>query len=345
MNMHKSAGLVLSALMVAVSMGVQAQGQGAVEVEAFDQYYVPDSSRDLGNHGALLGGSLGYYLTDDVALGLSYGEYHDMRGETSGKNIKGSLSALNATYNFGTPGVGLRPYLLAGVAHQSIGQDARGGRDRSTFVDIGAGLKYYFTENLFAGAGVTGMHNLDAGDSEYMAGLSVGANFGGAGKKIEEPAPAAPVACTDADNDGVCDDLDKCPGTEANVTVDADGCPAAAEAVRVELDVKFDFDKAAVKQESYSEIKTVADFMNQYPQTTTTVEGHTDSVGSDAYNQQLSQRRADAVRQVMVDQYGVAAERVSAVGEGESQPVADNATAEGRALNRRVEASVEAQAK
>jgi OOP family OmpA-OmpF porin len=85
--------------------------------------------------------------------------------------------------------------------------------------------------------------------------------------------------------------------------------------------------------------------MNQYPQTTTTVEGYTDSVGSEAYNQQLSQRRADAVRQVMVDEYGVAADRVSAVGEGESDPVASNDTAEGRALNRRVEASVEAQSK
>ena len=116
-----------------------------------------------------------------------------------------------------------------------------------------------------------------------------------------------------------------------------------AEAVRVELDVKFDFDKAQVKQESYGDIKALADFMKQYPQTSTVVEGHTDSVGSDAYNQGLSERRASAVRDVLVNQYGVESGRVQAVGYGESRPVADNATAEGRAINRRVEAEVEAQ--
>ena len=116
----------------------------------------------------------------------------------------------------------------------------------------------------------------------------------------------------------------------------------AAEAVRVELDVKFDFDKAQVKDDSYGDIKNLADFMNQYPQTTTVVEGHTDSVGTDAYNQGLSERRANAVREVLVNQYGVSGDRVNAVGYGEARPVADNATDSGRAINRRVEAEVEA---
>lgn len=341
----KKSTLAIASMLVAASMGVQAQGTGATEISAGANYYVPDSSRNIGSNGLLLGGALGYYLTDDVSLGLSYGEYSNIDGQTSNKSIKGSLTGLDATYHFGTPGVGLRPYISTSLAHQSLGQDVRGGRDRSTYTNIGTGLKYYFTEDLFANAGVTGMYNWDSGQSEYMAGLSVGLNLGGAGKKIQEPEAVEPVVCTDDDNDGVCDNVDKCPDTEANVTVDADGCAAAADAVRVELDVKFDFDKAAVRPESYAEIKTVAEFMNQYPQTTTTVEGHTDSVGTEAYNMELSKRRADAVREVMVDQYGVAADRVSAVGEGESNPVADNATAEGRAINRRVEASVEAQAK
>ena len=64
----------------------------------------------------------------------------------------------------------------------------------------------------------------------------------------------------------------------------------------------------------------------------------------DAYNQKLSERRANAVRDVLVNQYGVGADRVNSVGYGESRPVADNATEEGRAINRRVEAEVEAQA-
>lgn len=114
------------------------------------------------------------------------------------------------------------------------------------------------------------------------------------------------------------------------------------EAVRVELDVKFDFDRAQVRQDSYEDIRVLADFMKQYRQTSSTVEGHTDSVGTDAYNQRLSERRAQAVRDVLVNQYGVEANRLEAIGYGESRPVADNATEEGRAINRRVEASVEA---
>ncbi len=119
--------------------------------------------------------------------------------------------------------------------------------------------------------------------------------------------------------------------------------PEPAEPVRVELDVKFDFDKSKVKEESYGDIKNLADFMKQYPQTSTVVEGHTDSIGSDAYNQGLSERRANAVREVLVNQYGVEGGRINAVGYGESRPVADNATPAGRAINRRVEAEVEAQ--
>ncbi|CDZ94205.1 outer membrane protein [Pseudomonas saudiphocaensis] len=115
-----------------------------------------------------------------------------------------------------------------------------------------------------------------------------------------------------------------------------------AEPVRVELDVKFDFDRAVVKQDSMADIQNLADFMKQYGQTSTVVEGHTDSVGTDAYNQRLSERRANAVRDVLVNQHGLDASRVDAVGYGESRPVADNSTEEGRAINRRVEAEVEA---
>ncbi|MBB4819628.1 MULTISPECIES: OmpA family protein [Pseudomonas] len=348
MKLKNTLGVAVGSLVAALSLNALAQGQGAVEVEAFGKRYFTDSSRDLSN-GNLLGGSVGYYLTDDVELALSYGEFHDIRSEndTGNKNIKGSQTGLDAIYHFGTPGVGLRPYVSAGFAHQSISNvPARTGRDHSTFANIGTGLKYYFTENFYAKAGLDGMYNIDVGESEWAAGVGVGVNFGGGSKPAAEPAPA-PVAevCSDSDNDGVCDNVDKCPDTPANVTVDADGCPAVAEVVRVELDVKFDFDKSKVKEESYGDIKNLADFMNQYPSTTTTVEGHTDSVGTDAYNQKLSERRANAVREVLVNQYGVGSERVNSVGYGESRPVADNATDAGRAVNRRVEAEVEAQAK
>ena len=319
MKLKSTLGLAIGSLLAASSFGVFAQGQGAVETEVFAKRYFTDSVRNMDN-GNLFGGSVGYFLTDDVSLNLSYGEYHDIRStnNTGNKNVKGNLSSLDAVYHFGTPGVGLRPYLSAGMGHQSISNlNPRTGRDRTTFANVGAGGKYYVTENLFAKASVDGMHGFDNHQSEWMAGVGVGLNFGG--KKAVAAPVVAPVE----------------PVYEEEVV--------EAETVRVELDVKFDFDKAQVKQDSYSDIENLAEFMKQFPQTSTTVEGHTDSVGNDAYNQKLSERRAGAVRDVLVNQYGVDANRVNAVGYGEAHPVADNATRDGRAVNRRVEAAVEAQ--
>ncbi|MDI9734683.1 OmpA family protein [Stutzerimonas stutzeri] len=326
MKLKNTLGVVIGSMVAATSVNALAQGQGAVEVEAFGKHYFTDSSRDIKN-GELYGAGVSYFLTDDVSLGLSYGEYHDITSEDrvqdgSHKNIKGSLTSLDAAYHFGAPGVGLRPYVSAGVAHQSIGQADRGGRDRSTFANVGTGVKYYFTENFFAKASVDGMYNIDADEAEWMAGVGVGLNFGGGARQVAaveptpEPAPA-PIVDTEPE--------------------------PAPEVVRVELDVKFDFDKSRVREESYSDIKNLADFMQQYPQTTTVVEGHTDSVGTDQYNQRLSERRAEAVRNVLVNEYGVQGNRVNSVGYGESRPVADNSTEEGRQINRRVEAEVEAQ--
>ena len=307
-----------------------AQGQGAVEAEAFAKRYFTDSARKMDN-GNLYGGSVSYFLTEAVSLGLSYGEYHSLDSKdkvlnagTKRKKINGSLATLDATYHFRSANDALRPYLSAGLGHQSLSNIAGvssisgNGRDRTTMALIGAGAKYYFGENFFVRAGVDGVHGFDNHQSEWMAGLGMGLNFGGAKKAapavvVEEPAPVVYEE------------------------------PVQPETVRVELEVLFDFDKANVKDGSYADIQNLAEFMKQYPQLSTTVEGHTDSVGPDAYNQKLSERRANAVRQVLVDQYGVESGRVNSVGYGESRPIADNATAEGRALNRRVEAAVEAQ--
>lgn len=104
----------------------------------------------------------------------------------------------------------------------------------------------------------------------------------------------------------------------------------------IELKVLFDSDKSLVKPAYYSEIKRVANYMNNHPNSTATIEGHTDDRASDKYNLALSQHRVDAVRKVLIDQYGIAGNRLNAIGYGESRPIATNATAEGREQNRRV---------
>lgn len=113
------------------------------------------------------------------------------------------------------------------------------------------------------------------------------------------------------------------------------------EKTRIAIDVHFETNKANIKDESNADIKKLAVFMQTYPQTSTVVEGHTDNIGSAAMNKDLSQRRAEAVRAELINKYGIDPNRLGAVGYGFDRPVADNATAEGRAKNRRTEAVIE----
>jgi outer membrane protein OmpA-like peptidoglycan-associated protein len=153
------------------------------------------------------------------------------------------------------------------------------------------------------------------------------------GVKVDE------VGCPlDTDKDGVYDYLDKCPNTPIELKVDKDGCPMK---VTINLNVLFDFDKSDVKPMYHNEIKRAADYMIAYPWEKATLEGHTDSKGTDEYNQNLSQRRVDAIKNYLVEKFGVSADRLKTVGYGESKPIATNDTDEGRQLNRRVQAVME----
>lgn len=110
---------------------------------------------------------------------------------------------------------------------------------------------------------------------------------------------------------------------------------------RAKLLVEFDFNKAVVKPKYHKEIEKLSDVMKKYPDLKIIVEGHTDNIGSKQYNEKLSQKRANAIRETMVKQFKIDAARIKAMGYGFAKPVASNKTKEGRQQNRRVEAAVE----
>lgn len=110
-------------------------------------------------------------------------------------------------------------------------------------------------------------------------------------------------------------------------------------AVMFKGDLTFDTDSAQVKPGLYPELNRIAEILNQYPQTLVRIEGHTDSTGSEIYNQELSERRAAAVRNLLV-QRNVQGTRMEVVGFGESMPIASNDTESGRRMNRRVELKI-----
>jgi OOP family OmpA-OmpF porin len=106
--------------------------------------------------------------------------------------------------------------------------------------------------------------------------------------------------------------------------------------ITIRLNVEFEFDKAIVRAIYGDELQAVASAMKVHDDITLELEGHTDSRGPDEYNQTLSEDRAAAVKAKIVEDYGIAANRITTSGYGETRPIADNNTDEGRARNRRV---------
>lgn len=155
-------------------------------------------------------------------------------------------------------------------------------------------------------------------------------------------APVVAAVVLDGDKDGVADANDKCPDSKPGAKVDENGCYLVLkEKVTIAINVKFPTGSSRVDAAGDAEIKKLADFMTEYPQTSVEIGGHTDNTGAAAMNTKLSQARASAVRQRLIDKFGIAGDRVTAKGYGPDKPVADNGTAEGRTANRRVEGVVD----
>ena len=143
----------------------------------------------------------------------------------------------------------------------------------------------------------------------------------------------------DSDGDGVPDYLDKCPNTEAGVKVDANGCPIKKVVVAKEVmgsDALFDFNKFALKTNSYGKLDKIIATLKNNTDYTVSVEGYTDAIGSEEYNMKLSEKRAQAVADYLLSK-GIDRSRIEVIPNGESNPIASNKTASGRAKNRRVE--------
>lgn len=139
----------------------------------------------------------------------------------------------------------------------------------------------------------------------------------------------------DSDKDGVVDGADKCPNSLKDAKVDGDGC-VIAQSVVVLRGVNFAFNSDKLGVDAGGILDAAVKAFNGQPDLSAVIAGYTDSVGGAAYNQRLSERRANSVRDYLI-RHGVAAQRLSIRGYGETHPVASNASAAGRAQNRRVE--------
>ena len=288
---------------------------------------------------------------------------------------------VSARWFFGDEGSQWRPYVMGGVgalrhaAYSGYLVHDQGYEEHGwdPMVTVGGGVQYNMSERVALRGEIAARYDRDnntrgnlsdslgygiAHESGYTdAIVSVGLvyNFGSA------PAPAAPAAvepppapdCStlDDDKDGVNNCDDRCADTPAGTIVGPDGCPQKVVIDLRGVNFKFDRPKSGESNieptlqeptaDSVAILDQAIDALNRYPEIKVELNGHTDSVGTDAYNQGLSERRAQIVSDYLTS-HGIDASRITAVvGFGEAQPIDTNDTKEGRARNRRTELKVE----
>ena len=312
--------------------------------------YALTSGKDLKNH-SVYGAEFQFNDVDSLIKPELSVLYSDASYKLNAGDTNIFRTALNGVYNL-TKSDNITTFVKAGLGYETMSKQAFDNHD-SAFADAGAGVKVSLTDQIALKLEAIDMLKFNEfhGDNNLL--LLAGLNFGFGEKaqpaapaavavaapvvaaKVAAPAPAPKpvvvVAPIDSDGDGVFDPQDKCPNTPKGFKVDVDGCPLKAT-----LHLNFAFDSNKVDAEGTAKVNEFASFLKESPAYKANIVGHTDSTGSDKYNQKLSEKRAATVKTMLIND-GIATERLTSEGMGEKMPVASNKTKEGRAENRRIE--------
>ena len=352
-----NAGVTITPLL----LGYQySEGASDEQAEATGGLYKED--------GLYTGAALGIELTPSTQFQVEYG-VSNTDGGSKNPLLTGPYDAeqemISGNFLIGTEQFtgytdnALKPYILVGAGQSKLEfEDAAGNfvtGSKDTIGNLGLGAMYRINNALSLRGEARAVHNFDENWWEGMALAGLEVVLGGhlaptvAVPPMVEPNVYTPPIVVvesdlDSDGDGVPDSIDACPGTPMNVVVDERGCPVPVDItdeLKMELRVFFDNDKSAIKNQYKPEIAKVAEKMREYPNSIARVEGHASKTGPSArYNQRLSEARAVAVKSMLTNEFGIAPNRLSTVGYGYDQPIADNNTEEGRAMNRRVYAII-----
>lgn len=314
----------------------------------FGEYYMPDTDKTESAAWNYMekdwgyGFELGYYLTENWALRAEFAKL-DLKSKLDGSDSDGDRIGINAMYHL--PSMS-SVYLVGGLNRMDAIQT-------TTAVNLGVGYKHFFNQNFGVFAEANRYQGID--ESYGDAGIKLGLTYAfgsAAAKPAPAPAPApAPVqaAPADSDADGVVDTMDRCADTPANHKVDATGCTVYEEKMAavgdIDIEVRFPFDSAVVPQSQRSDVESLGAFMQRFPESTVLIEGHASNTGNPAYNMRLSERRANAVADMLKNDFNIAASRITAVGFGVTRPRVEGNTAEAHAANQRIEAKVTAKVK
>jgi len=353
--------------------GAMGAAQAVMAQDFDDRWYIDgtigmnfqDNSRD--NYNAPFGMiGVGKPLSPNWALELNFNDQNPKENHpVTGAHWQQYGISLDALYTFRDVGSNWHPYLRGGIGWQHNSEDFHPfiGDPLATATHKSDNVAAVFGAGLAAHYGRYGIRTEvgarwdDYGDSvnapnrnyflDLLASVGVTVALGPEPIKAVEPAPAPVATCADkdSDGDGVNDCNDKCPNSPAGQTVGPDGCPVP---VTIDLrGVNFDFDKSKLRPDAVAILNEAIEVLKKYPELKVEVAGHTDSIGTDAYNQKLSERRAKAVYDYLTSNGIDAGRLIGPHGYGESRPIAPNTNPdgsdnpEGRAKNRRTELNVQ----
>ncbi|TQV75940.1 OmpA family protein [Exilibacterium tricleocarpae] len=357
--------LILTILVVLVSMAASADSDNEWRISPVLGYQQYDSdSNDLDSTG-LWGLGLGYRYKESWGTELIYlqgSTEASIDGVSDDADVKNIL--LEYKY-FGLPSNRwTSPHVTFGLARSSYSQ----AEDDSTAGVVGSGFEFELSDHWFSRVDLRWLRDLNNDRNEALLTFSLSYKVGRAMPKMlalppndadkdgvddnADKCPNTPLGAAvdeygcefDSDRDGVVDSKDKCPNTPIGARVYADGCPAKlSRRETISLNVVFDTGSSQLASDFMPELAKVAQFMREYLSVNGVITGHTDSRGSAEYNRGLSQRRAETVRTILLNEFSIDPGRLNAIGYGEDRPIASNETYEGRQKNRRVEAVFEAQ--
>lgn len=345
------------------------------ELTPFVSGILTDSNAGLENNnyfngGISLGKNIDNSFIDQVEIG--YMRSNSLEYENSNGNTSINRAFINAVKKYALT-ERLGAYGLIGAGYQDITQEAEDYED-SLFINYGIGLRYALP---YYGIAIKGdiRHLVATQNSQNDIMYTLGLALPLGRKNYETIAATIPIVneeststtiiegdddndgilnskdlCSntkigmkvdengceikDDDKDGILNKFDKCPNTSVGVKVNKDGCVNI-----IDLSIKFDNNSSEIKNQYQKNLESFANMLKQNKSLTTVIEAYTDSKGSESYNQILSDKRANAVMNVLKSS-NIDSSRLRAIGYGESQPIATNDTEEGKAINRRVTALV-----
>lgn len=314
-----------------------------------DRLFTADPQSDI-DHASGVGIEAGYRASEHSEFRLSYSHFNLVADQEVFSGPSGSSTALDLLYfptaqNF---------YIVAGANRLDI-------EEAKLSSNLGAGYRHYLNEKSALYVEGKSHYQFSNHHKDFTAQVGFVYFFGETQQQItrakSKPAPvvqpiaavepltkAVPViaaAPIDTDQDGIIDSQDHCANTPSTDKVDAHGCTIFTEQNKgMRLQVNFGNNQSKVDAQYYDDIQVAADFLKQYSHASLIIKGHTSAQGNAAYNKKLSQKRANAIVNILINEFDIASDRLSAQGLGEEQLINQNNNAAAHAENRRIEAKV-----